>query len=165
MASLFWYHISCDKCFTTTSVAYLNKRVLASFLHSYYVLWWSNSGASHDALYKELWHACAGPLVNVPRKGERVYYFPQGHMEQVHWLLNFSFLLLLPFLVNVYEDKLWRSFVSILTTQIYFSNDINFIFVITVSFSNLSCILCNPLCVFSNILKDVINIRYVPSRN
>lgn len=40
-------------------------------------------GASGDALYKELWHACAGPLVTVPREDERVYYFPQGHMEQV----------------------------------------------------------------------------------
>ncbi|KAF3642497.1 Auxin response factor 7 [Capsicum annuum] len=37
----------------------------------------------NDALYKELWHACAGPLVTVPREGERVYYFPQGHMEQL----------------------------------------------------------------------------------
>jgi hypothetical protein len=37
----------------------------------------------NDALYRELWHACAGPLVTVPRQGERVYYFPQGHMEQV----------------------------------------------------------------------------------
>ncbi|XP_058090007.1 auxin response factor 1 [Magnolia sinica] len=41
------------------------------------------SGASGDVLYKELWHACAGPLVTVPREGERVYYFPQGHMEQL----------------------------------------------------------------------------------
>ncbi|GJX25757.1 auxin response factor 1, partial [Tanacetum coccineum] len=41
------------------------------------------SGSVADALYKELWHACAGPLVNVPREGERVYYFPQGHMEQL----------------------------------------------------------------------------------
>ncbi|XP_057974830.1 auxin response factor 1-like [Malania oleifera] len=41
------------------------------------------SGFTNDALYKELWHACAGPLVNVPRQGERVYYFPQGHMEQL----------------------------------------------------------------------------------
>ena len=36
-----------------------------------------------DALYTELWHACAGPLVTVPRKGELVFYFPQGHIEQV----------------------------------------------------------------------------------
>jgi auxin response factor len=41
------------------------------------------AGSSSDALYKELWHSCAGPLVTVPRKGERVYYFPQGHMEQL----------------------------------------------------------------------------------
>lgn len=45
------------------------------------------------ALYTELWHACAGPLVTVPREGERVYYFPQGHIEQVlyiFWLNNFK---------------------------------------------------------------------------
>ncbi|KAG8368922.1 hypothetical protein BUALT_Bualt15G0096800 [Buddleja alternifolia] len=41
------------------------------------------AGASNEALYKELWHACAGPLVTVPCEGERVYYFPQGHMEQL----------------------------------------------------------------------------------
>ncbi|GLT90698.1 hypothetical protein SLE2022_086190 [Rubroshorea leprosula] len=41
------------------------------------------SGVTNDALFKELWHACAGPLVTLPREGERVYYFPQGHMEQL----------------------------------------------------------------------------------
>ncbi|KAK3142534.1 hypothetical protein QOZ80_4BG0347810 [Eleusine coracana subsp. coracana] len=41
------------------------------------------SGMPNDALFRELWHACAGPLVTVPRQGERVYYFPQGHMEQL----------------------------------------------------------------------------------
>ncbi|KAK4784548.1 hypothetical protein SAY86_018916 [Trapa natans] len=43
----------------------------------------AHSGTSSDALYRELWHACAGPLVNLPLEGERVYYFPQGHMEQL----------------------------------------------------------------------------------
>ncbi|KAF8391528.1 hypothetical protein HHK36_023833 [Tetracentron sinense] len=43
-----------------------------------------NTGASGDDLYWELWHACAGPLVTVPKCGERVYYFPQGHMEQLN---------------------------------------------------------------------------------
>ncbi|KAL6964496.1 Arf GTPase arf1 [Sarracenia purpurea var. burkii] len=43
----------------------------------------SRTGPACEALYKELWHACAGPLVTVPREGERVYYFPQGHMEQL----------------------------------------------------------------------------------
>ncbi|ESQ29527.1 hypothetical protein EUTSA_v10023326mg [Eutrema salsugineum] len=40
-------------------------------------------GVLSDALYRELWHACAGPLVTLPREGERVYYFPEGHMEQL----------------------------------------------------------------------------------
>ncbi|CAA0818576.1 Auxin response factor 5 [Striga hermonthica] len=31
----------------------------------------------------ELWHACAGPLVSLPQVGGLVYYFPQGHSEQV----------------------------------------------------------------------------------
>lgn len=45
--------------------------------------------AGNDAdLYEELWHACAGPLVTVPRVGERVFYFPQGHMEQVEASTN-----------------------------------------------------------------------------
>ncbi|KAG6425225.1 hypothetical protein SASPL_115652 [Salvia splendens] len=41
------------------------------------------TGPLNEALFKELWHACAGPLVSVPREDERVYYFPQGHMEQL----------------------------------------------------------------------------------
>ncbi|KAI8544084.1 hypothetical protein RHMOL_Rhmol08G0268100 [Rhododendron molle] len=40
------------------------------------------------ALYTELWHACAGPLVTVPRENERVFYFPQGHIEQVEASTN-----------------------------------------------------------------------------
>ncbi|KAI3693693.1 hypothetical protein L1987_76643 [Smallanthus sonchifolius] len=41
-----------------------------------------------DPLYKELWKVCAGPLVDVPRDGERVFYFPQGHMEQLEASTN-----------------------------------------------------------------------------
>ncbi|KAK6267593.1 hypothetical protein QUC31_011753 [Theobroma cacao] len=41
------------------------------------------AGIKDGPLYRELWHACAGPLVTLPREGERVYYFPQGHMEQL----------------------------------------------------------------------------------
>lgn len=41
----------------------------------------------HSAIRKtinsELWHACAGPLVTLPQVGSLVYYFPQGHSEQV----------------------------------------------------------------------------------
>ncbi|KAJ7957179.1 Auxin response factor [Quillaja saponaria] len=43
---------------------------------------------AETALYRELWHACAGPLVTVPREGERVFYFPQGHIEQVEASTN-----------------------------------------------------------------------------
>ncbi|XP_021814726.1 auxin response factor 2B [Prunus avium] len=49
------------------------------------------SAAGRDAetaLYTELWHACAGPLVTVPRERERVFYFPQGHIEQVEASTN-----------------------------------------------------------------------------
>lgn len=41
-----------------------------------------NNG-EEDELYEQLWKACAGPHVEVPRAGQRVFYFPQGHMEQV----------------------------------------------------------------------------------
>ena len=56
---------------------------LSSLIYDSYVVMFCFIGATNDALYKELWHACAGPLVTLPREGERVYYFPQGHMEQV----------------------------------------------------------------------------------
>ncbi|XP_075522708.1 auxin response factor 9-like [Primulina tabacum] len=41
-----------------------------------------------DTLFVELWKACAGPLVDVPNVGEKVYYFPQGHMEQLEVSTN-----------------------------------------------------------------------------
>ncbi|KAI3455145.1 hypothetical protein Pfo_011808 [Paulownia fortunei] len=53
-----------------------------------------NSGAgrvdAETALYTELWRACAGPLVTVPRENELVFYFPQGHIEQVEASTNQS---------------------------------------------------------------------------
>lgn len=53
-------------------------------LFQLFIIFGDFSGSSvKDALYEELWRACAGPLVDVPKAGERVYYFPQGHMEQV----------------------------------------------------------------------------------
>ncbi|KAI3468589.1 hypothetical protein Pfo_025252 [Paulownia fortunei] len=48
----------------------------------------SEGSGGKDALYGELWKACAGPLVDVPKVGERVYYFPQGHMEQLEASTN-----------------------------------------------------------------------------
>ncbi|KAK4743846.1 hypothetical protein SAY87_010158 [Trapa incisa] len=46
------------------------------------------SRAEDDDLYSELWKACAGPLVDIPRDTERVFYFPQGHMEQLEASMN-----------------------------------------------------------------------------
>ncbi|KAL9435276.1 hypothetical protein AB3S75_021531 [Citrus x aurantiifolia] len=48
----------------------------------------SQGGPGSGDLYRELWKACAGPLVEVPRNGERVYYFPQGHIEQLEASTN-----------------------------------------------------------------------------
>jgi len=45
-------------------------------------------GAGEDALFSELWSACAGPLVTVPKVGDKVFYFPQGHIEQVEASTN-----------------------------------------------------------------------------
>ncbi|CAH8254460.1 unnamed protein product [Arabidopsis lyrata] len=34
-------------------------------------------------MYEQLWKLCAGPLCDIPKIGEKVYYFPQGHIELV----------------------------------------------------------------------------------
>ncbi|XP_010541778.1 PREDICTED: auxin response factor 9-like isoform X2 [Tarenaya hassleriana] len=39
-------------------------------------------------LHEVLWKLCAGPLVDVPRRDDFVYYFPQGHMEQLEASTN-----------------------------------------------------------------------------
>ncbi|KAK1670494.1 hypothetical protein QYE76_058653 [Lolium multiflorum] len=44
--------------------------------------------AAGDPLFDELWHACAGPLVTVPRVGDFIFYFPQGHIEQAEASMN-----------------------------------------------------------------------------
>ncbi|KAK7259457.1 hypothetical protein RIF29_25065 [Crotalaria pallida] len=41
-----------------------------------------NQGVKND-MNAELWNLCAGTSVYVPRAGEKVFYFPQGHLEQV----------------------------------------------------------------------------------
>lgn len=45
----------------------------------------SNSSSSpvSSSIYLELWHACAGPLTSLPKKGNVIVYFPQGHLEQL----------------------------------------------------------------------------------
>ncbi|XP_041992068.1 auxin response factor 3-like isoform X3 [Salvia splendens] len=39
--------------------------------------------AAPPSVSMELWHACAGPLISLPRKGSAVVYFPQGHVEHL----------------------------------------------------------------------------------
>ncbi|KAK9716682.1 hypothetical protein RND81_06G250600 [Saponaria officinalis] len=46
-----------------------------------------DSGGGNE-LYPELWKACAGPRLEIPCLGERVYYLPQGHMEQLEASTN-----------------------------------------------------------------------------
>ncbi|MBA0684091.1 hypothetical protein Goari_025698 [Gossypium aridum] len=43
-----------------------------------------------SSIYLELWHACAGPLTSLPKKGNLVVYFPQGHLEQLASASPFS---------------------------------------------------------------------------
>ncbi|KAK6936020.1 Auxin response factor domain [Dillenia turbinata] len=52
----------------------------------------SNSSATRvsSSIYFELWHACAGPLTSLPKRGNVVVYFPQGHLEQVASSTPFS---------------------------------------------------------------------------
>ncbi|XP_042476960.1 LOW QUALITY PROTEIN: auxin response factor 4-like [Macadamia integrifolia] len=42
----------------------------------------SSASSVTSSIYLELWHACAGPLTSLPKKGSVVVYFPQGHLEQ-----------------------------------------------------------------------------------
>lgn len=44
----------------------------------------SSSSSSSGEVCLELWHACAGPLISLPKRGSLVLYFPQGHLEQAH---------------------------------------------------------------------------------
>lgn len=75
------------------------------------------SGGKNE-LYNELWRACAGPLVYVPRVGDIVYYFLQGHMEQVFYSPVLFFLFFefkIP--VNVFNSA---NFVSYLHHNCYY---------------------------------------------
>ncbi|OIW20549.1 hypothetical protein TanjilG_14487 [Lupinus angustifolius] len=38
----------------------------------------------------QLWHACAGGMVQMPQLNSKVYYFPQGHAEHACGSVNFS---------------------------------------------------------------------------
>lgn len=42
----------------------------------------NNSALPPSSVCLELWHACAGPMISLPKKGSVVVYLPQGHFEQ-----------------------------------------------------------------------------------
>ncbi|TQE10952.1 hypothetical protein C1H46_003367 [Malus baccata] len=48
----------------------------------------NNNQGEKDDLYHQLWLSCAGANVYISRPGEKVFYFLQGHMEQVEAYAN-----------------------------------------------------------------------------
>ncbi|CAL0324213.1 unnamed protein product [Lupinus luteus] len=44
---------------------------------------------SQKSLDSQLWHACAGGMVQMPPLNSKVFYFPQGHAEHAHTKLDF----------------------------------------------------------------------------
>ncbi|KAL0737200.1 hypothetical protein Bca4012_013410 [Brassica carinata] len=43
---------------------------------------------TNNYLYGQLWKLCAGPLFDLPKVGEKIYYFPQGHIEKAIFFTN-----------------------------------------------------------------------------
>lgn len=52
----------------------------------------SSNPPAPSKIFKELWYACAGPVTNLPKKGNVVVYFPQGHLEQAASVSSFPVL-------------------------------------------------------------------------
>ncbi|KAL0390131.1 UNVERIFIED_CONTAM: Auxin response factor 4 [Sesamum calycinum] len=67
---------SCVCCLSTSTSSCSSNAASASASSS------SCSISTSSSIYMELWHACAGPLISLPKKGNLVVYFPQGHLEQ-----------------------------------------------------------------------------------
>ncbi|XP_073063101.1 auxin response factor 4-like isoform X1 [Primulina eburnea] len=68
-------HKGCANCYLSTSTSSCSSNAASN----------SSSPCSVFAplsIYMELWHACAGPLSSLPKKGDVVVYFAQGHIEQ-----------------------------------------------------------------------------------
>ncbi|KAF5781885.1 hypothetical protein HanRHA438_Chr11g0501841 [Helianthus annuus] len=47
--------------------------------------------AQSELLNDRLWNAYARPQAYVPLEGERIYYFPQGHIEQLEGSMHYGF--------------------------------------------------------------------------
>ncbi|CAD5174530.1 unnamed protein product [Musa acuminata subsp. malaccensis] len=50
----------------------------------------SSMKQSDKCLDSQLWHACAGGMVQMPAVNSKVYYFPQGHTEHAQGLVDFA---------------------------------------------------------------------------
>ncbi|XP_027340337.1 auxin response factor 18-like [Abrus precatorius] len=48
------------------------------------------------SLDPQLWHACAGSMVQMPLVNSKVFYFPQGHAEHAHCNVDFGASLRIP---------------------------------------------------------------------
>jgi len=51
------------------------------------------------SLDPQLWHACAGGMVQMPPVNSKVFYFPQGHAEHAQARVDFTALPRIPALV------------------------------------------------------------------
>ncbi|XP_074272279.1 auxin response factor 3 isoform X2 [Silene latifolia] len=49
----------------------------------------SSNFSSPISVCMDLWHACAGPLISLPKKGSFVVYLPQGHLDEQHNMSDF----------------------------------------------------------------------------
>ncbi|KAG2276955.1 hypothetical protein Bca52824_059510 [Brassica carinata] len=62
---------------------------------------------TNNYLNNKLWKLCAGPLFDTPKIGDKIYYFPQGHIEQAIFFLSyFKFLYHSTYLVASMDDEL-----------------------------------------------------------
>ncbi|XP_071711158.1 auxin response factor 5-like [Rutidosis leptorrhynchoides] len=76
-------------------------------------------GVKKPIINSELWHACAGPLVTIPQIGSLVYYFPQGHSEQVAATTNRSATMQVPNYPNLPSQLLCQ----VLNTTLHVDKD------------------------------------------
>ena len=63
------------------------------FIHNYIFAVCVATDGTNNYLYNQLWKLCAGPLFHLPKVGEKINYFPQGHIEQAIFFLFFTNLL------------------------------------------------------------------------
>ncbi|KAL6980358.1 Auxin response factor 18 [Sarracenia purpurea var. burkii] len=52
-----------------------------------------------NCLDSQLWHACAGGMVQMPPVNSKVFYFPQGHAEHAHEKVDFGIFPRIPALI------------------------------------------------------------------